>query len=47
MKQNQMLFQLPTRSFSRKIFGMSKEFGQGAIGDEEFLPDREEAEISH
>jgi len=46
MKQNQM-FQLPTRNFSRKIFGMSKEFGQGAIGDEEFLPDREEAEITH
>ena len=41
------MFQQPNRCFSRKIFGMSKEFGQGAIGDEEFLPDKEEAEIKH
>ena len=36
------------RKFARKInTGMSKEFGQGDIGDEEFLPDKEDAEIKH
>ena len=39
---------MPMRNFGRKInTGMSSEFGQGVVGDEEFLPDKEEAEISH
>lgn len=36
------------RNFSRKLdLGMSKQFGQGTIGDEEFLPEREDREIEH
>lgn len=36
------------RNFSRRLdLGISKQFGQGPIGDEEFLPEQEDREIQH
>ena len=44
-QETKKICQLPTRGFNKINTGVANEFGQGNIGDEEFLPDKEEKEI--
>ena len=44
-KATKEICQLPRRSFKKINTGVANEFGQGNIGDEEFLPDQEEKQI--
>ena len=44
-QETKKICQLPTRGYKKINTGVANEFGQGNIGDEEFLPDKEEKEI--